>query len=720
MPVEVTVGPPVLTINQGNTFMVTDLNGEIMAESELGVFADDTRFVSYYAIFANSQPWERMTSSVTASFAEQIFLHNRLIPTEDGDIAAGTLALMVSRTVGDGIHEDLDVTNYGLTSVHFNLEIVVRSDFADLFEVKEHRFVRRGRIRTTWHATRGELQTTYVNGTFRRAFIYRLLECDPHPSYANGRITFEIELPPGGEWHACCYYVLQAGQRIRAPIYACYHELGSVSPTEHDRLQQRWHEQVTQLTSANEDLFRFYRQSIDDLGALRLYDHDSMEDIWVPAAGLPWFMTIFGRDSLIVGLQTVTVHPGLALGALRTLAAYQATEVDVARDAEPGKIPHEVRAGELAHFHKIPHTPYYGTADATILYLILLHEAWRWQGDDHLLRTYRDVALGCLDWIDQYGDRDGDGFQDYQTCSSQGYENMGWKDAGDAVVYPDGTQVRSPKALCELQGYVFDAWLRMAEVFDALGEPDRSDSLRRKAAALRTRFEAAFWREAIGSYAYALDAHKQPVDTIASNAGHCLWSGIASQDHAERVIRRFMQPDMWSGWGIRTLSAQNPAYNPFSYQLGSVWPHDNGIIALGCARYGFTAEAARIARDISEAASCFASYRLPELYAGIERQGRATATFPVQYVGANTPQAWAAGSVFHLVRALLGLQADAPHHQLMVNPHLPAWLPDVTLHGLRVGEATLTFRAWREGEHTRWDVLEQQGELTVSERSWLP
>ena len=263
---------------------------------------------------------------------------------------------------------------------------------------------------------------------------------------------------------------------------------------------------------------------------------------------------------------------------------------------------------------------------------------------------------------------------------------MGWKDSGDAVVYPDGRQVLQPKALCELQGYVFDAWMRMAEVFDAFGEAGRARELRDRAANLQERFEERFWCEDIGFYAYALDPDKQPVRTIASNAGHCLWSGIIRPDRAARVVRRLMEPDMWSGWGIRTLSGRNPAYNPFSYQLGSVWPHDNGIIALGFKRYGFVAEAARIARDISEAASHFVSYRMPELYAGIERRPGA---FPVLYPGANVPQAWAAGSVFHLLQAILGLQADAPNGRLYVDPVLPPWLPNVTCGGC--GSAT---RKW--------------------------
>jgi glycogen debranching enzyme len=714
MPVEVIVGPPVLVINQGTAFMVTDRNGEMEAETEHGVFSNDTRFVSHYKIFSNGLSWIRLSSSTTTYYAARVHLVNTRFETEDGVVLEGVLGLTIRRAIGEGIHEDLDVTNYGMAKVRFNLEIALRSDFADLFEVKSRHFVRRGRIETHWDQKRGELHVSYANRDFQRRFIYRLDECDSPGHYANGRVTFEVTLSPGERWHSCCLYILADGNRVRRPVYRCS---DGGEQTHLDQLQDEWLGQVMRLSTGNEDVYRLYRQSVEDIGGLRLHDHDLARDVWVPAAGVPWFVTIFGRDSLIVGLQTLLVHHGLARGALKKLAEHQATQMDDWRDAEPGKIPHELRFGELAHFHKIPQTPYYGTADATILYLILLHETWMWTGDAGLLRQYRDVALRCLEWIDRYGDLDGDGFQEYRTRSKLGFENMGWKDSGDAVVYPDGTQVKQPKALCELQGYVFDAWMRMAEVFDALGETDRAVALRGKAAGLQVRFEERFWCEESGSYAFGLDPDKRQIKTVASNAGHCLWSGIATPEHAARVVHRFQEPDMWSGWGIRTLSARNPAYNPFSYQRGSVWPHDNGIIAMGFKRYGFADGAARIARDISEAASYFVSHRLPELYAGIERS---PGTFPVQYLEANVPQAWAAGSIFHLLKAILGLQADAPRGLLYVDPRLPLWLPDVTLRGVRVGAASLDLKFWREGDGTRWEVTRQDGSITLREEPWRP
>ena len=404
------------------------------------------------------------------------------------------------------------------------------------------------------------------------------------------------------------------------------------------------------------------------------------------------------------------IYPDFARGSLDILGTLQAKVEDDYRDAEPGKIPHEIRYGELAYLKLIPHTPYYGTADATPLYLITLHAAWRAIGDKTLLERHLEAAEDCLSWIDQYGDRDGDGFQEYQTKSPVGYENMGWKDSGDSVVYPDGSLVKGPKALCELQGYVYDAWRRMAEIFDELGKPSRAEELRRKAEVLFKRFNDAFWDDELGFYAFALDGEKKKVLTVASNPGHCLWSGIVPPERAAKVVQRLMVSDMWSGWGIRTLSALHPSFNPYNYQTGSVWPHDNAVIALGFKRYGFGAEAARIARDISEAGSHFLSNQLPELYTAIERNEN---SFPVQYLGANVPQAWAAGSVFTLMQAILGIVPDAPRGKLYVDPLLPAWLPDLTLLDLHLGSHRFDIRFWRDGDEMHLEVQKGAPEAVV-------
>jgi glycogen debranching enzyme len=711
MPVQISVGPPLLIINQGKTVMVTEPTGEMRSEKDCGVYASDTRYLSHLAWFANGRPWIRLTSSPIAFFAARIYLMNPELLTEDGNVPEGSIGLSIWRAIDEGIHEDLDITNYGLQPVRFNFEVSLRSDFADLFEVRTRALVRRGRIVTRWHAHSSRLDTTYDHGDFHRRFTYEIHRNDSPAHYANGRITFEVTLAPGATWHTCAYYILSDKKHERAPKALCR----TLEASKVVELQDRWIDSCARLTTVNEDVYRLFDQSLEDMGALRLADQEREPKAFLPAAGVPWYVTLFGRDSLITSHQNMLVYPPFARATLNALAEQQAKDVDDWRDAQPGKILHEMRFGELAHFNKIPHTPYYGTADATILYLIVLHEAWRWIGDLELCRGLRDTALRCLEWIDRFGDLDQDGFQEYRTRSERGYENQGWKDSAESVMYPDGSPVKQPKALCELQGYVYDAWLRMAEVFDALDEADRSAALRDKAAALYDRFNDRFWCEDLGTYAYGLDPEKRLIKTVVSNAGHCLWSGIVPPERAARVVKRLMEPDMWSGWGIRTLSADHPSYNPHSYHNGSVWPHDNGIIALGFKRYGFAAEAARVARDISEAASCFVSYRLPELYAGLPRE---PTDLPVQYRGANVPQAWTSGSVFHLLQAILGLQADAPRGRLYVDPALPDWLTDLTLNRIKVGEARVDLRFWREGKLTRWDVLGCDGELRVDARPW--
>ena len=699
MAVEINVGPPQLVINQGNTFLVTAYDGQIPWPSDKGLYFLDTRLISSWNIFANGVPFELLNSGAITHYAARVYLSNSVIVTEQGDIPEHTLSLVLSRSLDGGVHEDIDIINQGMKAIRFNLEIAARSDFADIFEVKSKHIVRRGNIKTEWSADTAQLRTTYRNKNFGREVNIRIMNNDAQAVYANGRLSFEIDLAPGASWHSCILYELGDGSvRFEAPK-ECIKDCGR-SPVGIKAAD--WKRRVLKIRTTNEEFYRLFDQAVDDMVALRLPFEGTDHLQFVPTAGVPWFVALFGRDSLIVSLQTALVYPGFARGALQILGSLQAKERDDYRDAEPGKIMHELRRGELAHFKLIPHTPYYGTADATILYLIVLHSAWLSTGDASLIENHLTRAENCLEWIDKYGDRDGDGFQEYETRSPVGYENQGWKDSGDAVVNEDGSQVKGPKALCELQGYVYDAWLRMAEIYEFLGKADKANALRSKANVLIHKFNDVFWNEETGFYAYALDGDKKKVMSVASNVGLCLWSGIVPPERAERVVRRLLASDMCSGWGIRTLSADNPAYNPYSYQNGSVWPHDNGFIALGFRRYGFSTETGRIVREVSGAGSYFSQHQMPELYSGIE----CTETnFPVQYLGANVPQAWAAGSAFVFLQAILGLQADAPRRKLYVDPALPDWLPDIEIMDMRVGEQTFDLRFWREGDVTHWEVL---------------
>ena len=705
MAFKVQVGPPLISIHQGQTVLISEPDGQINWPSEKGLYFFDTRVVSSWAIYANGEPWELLNGGAISYYASRIFLTNRSFLTEDGTIAPRTLGCTISRSISGGMHEDLDITNNSMMPVRFQLEIALRCDFADIFEVKSGHIVRRGRITTDWSEPHQQLRTTYLNGDFGRAVTISPTRLPVRAVYANGRLSFEVALEPGKAWHCCLLYELADRDRNFAAPPDC---VGYSHQSHHAETMADWLKNVVEIRTSNEEFYRLFRQALEDMAALRLPIAGTDHMVFLPAAGLPWFVAPFGSDSLIVSLQNTLIYPEFARGALEILGSLQATEEDNYRDAEPGKILHEMRYGELAHFKLIPHTPYYGTADATPLYLITLHAAWRATGDRALLEQHLETAERCLSWIDQYGDRDGDGFQEYQTRSPVGYENMGWKDSGDSVVYPDGSVVKGPKALCELQGYVYSAWIRMAEVFDALGKPDRAQTMRAKASALFDHFNEAFWDEELGFYAYALDGEKKKVLSVSSNAGHCLWSGIVPPEHAKKVVERLMAPDMWTGWGIRTLSANHPAFNPYNYQTGSVWPHDNAIIAMGFKLYGFGAEAARIAHDISIAASHFLLNQLPELYTAFERD---ETTFPVQYIGANVPQAWAAGSAFMLTQAILGFLPDAPRNKLYVDPSLPEWLPDLTVQDLRVGRHKLDIRFWREREQTAFEVTKGDPKL---------
>jgi glycogen debranching enzyme len=708
MHVEVKVGPPALTINQGNMFLVTSEGGEISRHNEEGFFAADTRLISKYRIFLEGQPWLLSTSATDTYYSARLFFLSPELEGAHSHIGKRDLALRLERTIGNGIHEDYQLENYSSRDLDFRLELEIESDFADLFDVKSHTLVVRGEIQSLWDVERAELTTMYRNGDFERGLVCAFRPEQGRAALANGRIAFRIKLPPNGTWRACSLLQPIIDGVRHQPKYGC-HE-GTQGRTEMDRLQKLWNESRTKIATPAADVQNAYEQSVSDMGALRLYEQDTSERLWMPAAGVPWYVTVFGRDSLISSYQNMLVNCPLAEGTLRRLAELQARARDDYRDAQPGKIMHEIRFGELAHFKLIPHTPYYGTADATILFLILVSETFRWTGREDLLLHYRDTCLRCLEWIDHFGDLDGDGFQEYKTFSPVGYHNMAWKDAADAVVYPDGRIVPQPIAICELQGYVYDAKERMAELLDVLGEKGGAE-LRRQAQTLKRRFNETFWIEEDGFYAYALDPEKRPVRSVASNAGQLLWSGIIEPGRrATLVVERLLKPDMFSGWGIRTLSSHNPAYNPHDYQRGSIWPHDNGIIAAGCKRYGFWRETNHIARGIFDACSAFVGYRLPELFAGIERTPDA---FPVQYLGANIPQAWAAGSVFMFLRAILGIEADAAHNTLWLDPTLPDWLPEITLNHLQVGERRVGIHFSGQGTESRFEVLENEGGLEI-------
>jgi glycogen debranching enzyme len=692
-----------ITINDGGSFLLTAADGSIDEYRAQGLFVLDTRLISCYEMSLDRQPLTHLTSSnITHRVARYEFTNPELLTTT-GTVPAKKILISVRRDIIGGMHEDIDLVNHHQERVELQLMLEIRSDFVDLSRIKAKKLITQGRMETTWENY--ALTNTYRNGEFTRGLRIQAEGASSPPRYSNGRLVFDIALDPGGAWHTCIDFIALVDGQELVPK----HLDAAMEVTPAGEQMASYLELATQLHSSNRQVEQTYQQALTDLAALRI-PVDGGNTVWIPAAGIPWFVAVFGRDPLIASLQTMSVAPNLAEGTLRKLAQLQATETNDWQDAQPGKILHELRRGELAQLGQIPSRPYYGAIDTTVLWIITLAETYRWTGDRQLLDDCDAPLAKALNWIDEYGDFDGDGFVEYLSRSTDGIQNQGWKDSGDAIRAADGTIVNAPIALCETQGQVYFAWRLAADLYDVRGQPDRAQVLRQKADALYDRFNARFWMEDEGFYCLGLDGNKEQIRSIASNAGQLLWSGIVPVDRAKQLAARLFQPDLWCGWGIRTLSAKHPAYDPIGYHTGSVWAHDNSFIAAGLKRYGYHAEVNRIAEGIFAAANMFQSNQMPELFGGIDRLPE---NFPVPYVDANIPQAWAAGAMPWLIGSILGLKADAPNHRLQVQPVLPDWLPDLNLTHLNVGDATVDLHFWREDEQTHWEVVDRVGELEV-------
>ncbi len=703
---DVRVGPPVVTIHADDHFMVCQPDGTVGSAGNDGYFVSDTRLVSRYDVTLSRTSPVLVNSSATASFSARFEFINASMATAGGSLDRGSVHLRVDRIIGDGIHEDYDLVNYGGQTVELDLEIRIEGDFADLFDVKGGQLVRRGELRTTWDDQACALVTSYVNRDFHRGLRLQVQNEGSTALFANGALSFPISLPPRARWHTCLLWMPILGDAPpgRPAHHRCHALLGDDAHS--DGQHRRWAEEVTGIGTADTGVNAAIERAVGDLSALRMSlprssrpdrgasegdEDEDGDEAPVPAAGIPWFVTLFGRDSLVVALQTLMLSPRLARGALRALARLQGDSYDDAHDTQPGKIEHEIRHGELAHFHLVPQTPYYGTHDTTSLYVWTAAELWRWTGDRSALAAIRPNVERALSWIDTDGDIDGDGLQEYRTRAGDwGFHNQSWKDSGAAIVNADGSVASLPIATCELQGYVVAAKRAWADVAEqAFDDSDAARRLREQAERLAEAIEERLWWADEGTYYLGLDGDKRPIASVASNAGHLLWAGAVPEGRADDVVQRLTAPDMWSGWGVRTLSADHRAYNPFSYQRGSVWPHDNAIVAAGFLRYGHAEKAGRVARAMFDAAARFQHSRLPEVFAGLDRDPGA---FPAQYLGANVPQAWASGAVIHLLASLCGLRPDAARGQLVVSPALPGWLGDVHVRELRVGDASVDLR----------------------------
>ncbi len=671
-----------MKINHGATFLVTDEQGAIPLDArDYGLYAADTRFVSRHELRLNGRRPESVASVRLSYRHARWHMIADNVAGPGGDMREVRVAITIDRLVSMyRLHEDLSLHTYGRTPLTVLLEIAIESDFADLFEVRHRQWQRRADLNTWWVGP-NSLEARYQNKDFVRRCLVRALIDGGGITYANGSLRIPVDLMPGQEWSLCLQYdLLTSDDQLPALAKYCAFDDAEEDPTQQGR---SWQASVSQVEPADIRLKFAYERAIEDFAALRLHEQDSTAQHWMPAAGLPWFMALFGRDSAIASMQAMIAQPLVSLGTLENLARWQSDVDDAERDAEPGKIPHELRVGEWAHFGIVPHRPYYGTADATSLYLLLLADNYRWLGDAEALARFKPVAERCLEWIDKHGDRDGDGFQEYAPRTPRGYRNQSWRDAHDGVLDEAGGFPELPIAMSELQAYVYGAKLNMAPLFDAWGDGDRGRQLVDEAAGLRRRFLDAFWQDSTGELAFLLDGRKKPVRTVVSNPGHCLWMGILDRERGRIAGERLLQPDLFTGWGLRVLSDRHPSYDPHSYQRGSVWPHDTIIAAAGLRRYGLDQQAWSLMNGLLSAVMCFEDIQMPELFAGLPKEEFAV---PVPYRMANVPQAWSAGCVLQMVRILLGLEPDLPAGRVYVDPALPAWCPTLTLSKLHLGQ----------------------------------
>ena len=683
-----------VTILEGATFCISDELGDL-GEPTTGFFEADTRFLSRFALTINGARPLLLSHGKVEYYSAAWFLRN----PPSGGLAHDELSIARRRFVGEGMQDYIILVNHAGRRLELELALEFGTDFADIFSVKafdpalgdpEHatlpplapaRFDE-GQNGLVFSASDGFEGQTQV-------LLSERGEAD------GGTMRYRIALDPRERWKLRVD-VVAAEDGVTVVPQVAERRFGEELARVRESLAA-WQLRVPQLKSSWDDLSHAFTKSVSDLAALRMRGTGMHGQL--PAAGMPWFMAVFGRDTLITCLQTLLFGPELARSALHTLAELQATQDDATIDAEPGKIVHEVRNGKgaTAWFSR-----YYGTIDATPLYLILLSEVWRWTDDDGLVRDLREPALRALEWIERYADLDGDGFVEYLKRSAAGLDNQSWKDSGVSQKFSDGTMARPPIAPVEVQGYVYDAKLRTAELAREVWR-DRAlaERLEREAATLRQRFGEAFWLERRGGYyALALDRDKRPVDSLCSNVGHLLWSGIVPPARADAVVDQLMGEELWSGWGVRTMSSGDAGFNPLEYHNGTVWPHDNSIIAWGLARYGRWPEAQRIVRRMLNASTYF-DHELPEVFAGFSRT---ETPFPIAYPTATRPQAWAAGTPVLLLQILLGLEPDRRRHVLATRApeELPSWAGSLRLSGVRAFGKT-------------WDVRLEDGHVTVEE-----
>jgi glycogen debranching enzyme len=658
-----------VNVLRGNTFVVSDSRGDIEASptEPTGLFSYDTRFLSTWTLSIDGHRLSPLSVDDLQYYETRFFL----VAGGGGVYVDAKLSVIRQRTVDDGFREEIAILNHEGKAVDLSVHIAIGCDFADLFEVKDAQ-AKKGSYYTRVEDER--LVFGYTRGPFHRQ---TLVTANTPARFDGTELTFDVHLEPRQEWTTELQVIPTivgfGGQALTLTPEAVRRRAGLEIQDVAEDLRA-WLDRAPRLECDWDPLKHIYRRSLVDLAALR-FSPPSVAGQNLPAAGLPWFMTTFGRDSILTSLQALPFQPELASTTLRILGTLQGTRLDDFRDEEPGRILHELRYGEMAAFEERPHSPYFGSADATPLYVVLLDEYERWSGDTQLVRDYEFEARAALHWIDDYGDLMGNGYLAYRRRNEQtGLENQCWKDSWDSISYRDGSLPDFPRATCELQGYAYDAKMRGARLARLVwNDPGLADELERQAADLKQRFNRDFWIEDRQYFALGLDADGRQVDALSSNIGHLLWSGIVDADKAAAIARHLLGPALYSGWGVRTLSTLEARYNPVGYHVGTVWPYDNSFIAWGLRRYGYEEEAARIATGILDAATYFDG-RLPEAFAGYDRT---RAKYPARYPTACSPQAWSTGAPLLFLRTVLGLETSGEN--LVVNPAMPKKLGHIEL-----------------------------------------
>jgi glycogen debranching enzyme len=691
-------------LKSGETFAVFDQHGDIRPDGhgEEGIYHRGTRHLSGLLLrLAGQRPLLLGATSRWDNSRLSVDLTNPDLGRGPRRLPHSNLHVARTKVLANGTYrERIVVRNFARRQVSIGLAIRYQADFADLFEVRGMRRPRRGSLLSP-RASGRQVLLRYrgLDGVLRRT---RIGFSRQPVSIDGAEARFALEIPQRSATTVEVAVTCEASGSARRALPPFDEAL-----TNGRRQLALVMRGSAGIITSNEVFNDWLHRSVADVAMLTSRTPLGL----YPYAGVPWFSTPFGRDGLVTGLQTLWMAPQLARGVLGFLAATQADRVQPQQDAEPGKILHETRDGEMAALGEVPFGHYYGSHDATPLFVILAAEYWRRTGDRATAAALWPHVERALTWMDRYGDPDGDGFLEYARRNDSGLVQQGWKDSYDSIFHADGALAEPPIALCELQAYAYAARIGAADLAAALGHPRRAAALREAAAALRVRFDEAFWDDELGSYVLALDGAKRPCRVRASNAGHALLAGIALGERAERVATTLLSDASYSGWGIRTVAAGEARYNPMSYHNGSVWPHDNSLIGLGLARYGRGADAVRILSGLFDASRQFDLARMPELFCGFSRRD---GEGPTRYPVACAPQAWAAGAIFMLLQASLGLEIDASANCVRVrDPRLPPFLHDVMIRGLRVGGGSVDLGFERTGESVRVSVLRERGGIEV-------